>query len=291
MSKKSTIVYQTILNTRQVFSQTVKCLNRTDWASSCVDYAAAVHGDKSIPLPESSTGQKILDYRGKTNGSITDLIVGLISRAIKEGYKYVCFLDDDGYISRVDASMGPLIAAFDKNKKMGAGGFLHGRPLYNKMRQDRSVKKDKFIPLPGYPWATMGFQIYRVDMLKKINYKEIRDVRIRGDVYLFMLAYEAGYDRGVYCARYYYHQCSGAVSSKRKSARRRSAETNRANSAILMRRFGHDKQLRKDLVKIYRSTYRLLRVTSEAEALKWVQELKQLGREVAKQEGGKKNAA
>lgn len=293
MKKKSTIVYQTILNTRRVYEETTKCLNRLDWGASCVDYAAVVHGDPKIDLPTSSTGQKIIDLRGKTNGSITDLIVRLMDRAIREGYRYVCFLDDDGYITRIDKTMGPLIRAFDKDKKLGAGGFLHGRPLYNKMRQEgrENVDKDMFIPLPGYPWATMGFQIYRVAMLKKINYKEVRNVRIRGDVYMFMLAYEAGYDRGVYCARYYYHQCSGAVASKSKDARRKSAETNRANSAILMHRFGYDPLLRRDLVKIYRSTYRLLRVTTEAEAKQWVEDLKQLGKEVAQQEGGKKHGS
>lgn len=287
MKQKSTIVYQTILNTRRVYDQTTKCLNKLDWKSSCVDYAAVVHGDPKIDLPTSSTGQKILDMRGKTNGSITDLIVRLMDRAIREGYKYVCFLDDDGYMTRIDETMGPLVKAFDKHPKMGAGGFLHGRPLFNMMSRDSSFQKDRFVKLPGYPWATMGFQIYRVDMLKQIDYREIRNVRIRGDVYMFMLAHEAGYDRGVYCARYYYHQCSGAVSSKSSDARRRSAETNRANSVILMDRFGYDPLLRKDLVKIYRSTYRLLRVPSESEAKKWVEELKQQGKRIAKMEGAR----
>lgn len=288
--KKSTIVFQTMLNTRPVYNQTTKCLNKQDWASSCVDYACAVHGSVDESLPESKTGQKILDFRGKTNGSITDLIVRLIDMAIKQGYKYVCFLDDDGYMTRIDETMAPLIRAFDKDKKLGAGGFLHGRLLFNKMRQGENVAHGKFVEMPGYPWATMGFQIYRVDMLKKIRYKEIRNVRIRGDVYLFMLAYEAGYKRGTYCAKYYGHQCSGAVSSKKQDARRRSAETNRANSAVLMRRFGHDPLLRKDLVKIYRSTYRLLGVTTEEETKQWIEELKQLGEEVAKK-GDTKNAS
>jgi hypothetical protein len=290
MKRKSTIVYQTILNTRRVYDETTKCLNEIDWSSSCVDYAAAVHGDPKIALPSSGTKQKIIDMRGKTNGSITDLIVHLMDRAIRDGYKYVCFLDDDGYMREVDTCMLPLIKAFDKNKKMGAGGFLHGRLMFFQAMQGVKCDPGTFIKLEAYPWATMGFQIYRVEMLKKIDYKEIRNVRIRGDVYMFMLAYEAGYDRGRSCAKMYFHQCSGAVSSHKKAdARQKSSEINRDNANILMRRFGYDDLLRRDLIKIYRSTYKLLGYPDPDTAKTWVEELKKLGKEMLKK--GNSNAS
>ena len=285
---KKAILFITRFNSRTEYKQYVKSVTETDWKRSCVDAIVAEHGpEKTL---STVTALPRIDMRKKTDGRLVDLNRRLFQKAIDEGYKYVCIMDDDAcFKGDVDLAMKPIIQEFEKRPKLGAAGFCQGRQLFWLARRDRSIKNDMFLPLKGHPWASFGFQMYRVKMLKTIPFDDMKNIILRNDMFMFMSAYLAGWELGYWATKEFVHQCSGAVANPSPEARMRSMEANRKNFDIFMRRFGHDPVLRKSLVIVARSTYRFLGVVPKETSDGYLEELKQLGKEVAKK--GNSNAS
>lgn len=282
---KSTLLFITRFNARPLYKQYLKATQETDWESSSVDAMVAEHGSRDVPLSDVKTLRRV-DMRETTSGKLVDLNWRLFERAVKRGYKYVCIMDDDAcFKGDVDDAMAPLIKQFEKRPKLGAAGFCQGRQLYWLTRRDRSLKPNMFLPLKGHPWAAFGFQMYRTEMLKTVPYKDMKSILLRNDMFMFMSAHLSGWDMGYWATKDFIHQCSGAVTDPSPAARERSFNVNRENFNIFMRRFGQNPVLRKSLITVARSTYRFLDVHPKEVTDVYIEELKQLGKKVAQQEG------
>lgn len=278
--KNQTLLCITRYNGRPEYKEFLKATRETDWSRSGVDVVVAEHGSPLVLLSRSKV--PVLDYRYKTSGRLVDLNWQLFERAVEQKYKYVCIMDDDACFKSDPAlALGPLIRQFEKRPKLGAAGFCQGRQLFWLARRDRSVKADQFLPLKGHPWAAFGFQMYRVAMLKTIPYKDMRNMLLRNDMFMFMSAYLAGWELGYWTTKEFVHQCSGAVENASFKARVRSFEVNRENFNLFMRRFGSDDTLRKSLIKVARSTYRFLNVFPKEKTDRYLEDLKKLGKEIA----------
>lgn len=244
---KKAIVYQIRYTDRPDFPQLRKSLTRSPWEEAPVDFALAAHGPY-IPLPE--TRHPVVDLRGKTDGSIGDIIRRLFVRAMHAGYKYVGFLDDDGYFTRVKESTTYLLNAMESSPKLGAVGCLYGMMrVYERKRGADLQPFGTLLKYKGIPWTGLGFQMYRVKALQSIDLSKCSRVTTCNDVYTWMSLHVAGWEHGLVAVRFD-HTCSGYLASRKavgKSPER--ATIGERDVRVLMDDFGHH-GLGKDVVDL-----------------------------------------
>jgi len=154
-----------------------------EWSRAGVDYLMLSHGPNRETWPEGIDAQ----HSVRRNTNIGPLIAAGIGAAVRGKYKFVWFLDDDGYFPDVPKAVECLSQPFRNKPRVGACGPIHSFLLY--FNHGRNVKTSTYpytVPLSRTLWATLGCQVFRTKAVSGMCAHLLNPKLItRADVYQF----------------------------------------------------------------------------------------------------------
>lgn len=211
--KKRMLTLQTRLVNRPVHKEFIRSTQKLDWESSQSNLVVAFHGNgERLMMTDVPRAYGTVNCLGRTNGRICDLTWKLLGNWNFTHYEFVGFLDDDAYPQVPVDAVAKLCEAFDSDPNIAATG-----PIGNFREWKRyniyEKKPQLFNPFIGSPFATLGWQVYRVEHLLRIDIRPLRNMNFRGDVFLFMMLSAKGYAVGETPVKFA-HELNGGLDGK-----------------------------------------------------------------------------